>query len=112
MELNVNERGQPTNDAKQHLTIGGVAMWGHRENPNPGRLPNGFQILVWFCVIGCGSAPVQGMVGVPYGLQFTPDTGKNPVYIAQTGFFFRGLLPNCCKMIGVNRTRNTAFASK
>jgi hypothetical protein len=75
-------------------------------------LPNGFKTSHCFDLSSCESPGVGKSEEVPYGLQLAHCIIKNPVFIAETGFLFDVLLPNCCTTVGPNRTERCTIASK
>jgi hypothetical protein len=75
-------------------------------------LQNGFKTSGGFDLSYCESPGVAKSAEVPYGLQLAHCIIKNPVFIAETGFLFGVLLPNCCTTVGTNRTERCTIASK
>jgi hypothetical protein len=75
-------------------------------------LPKGFKRSLSLVLSYCESPGVAKSKEVPYGLQLTHCITKNPVFIAETGFLFGVLLPNCCTTVGTNRTERCTIASK
>jgi hypothetical protein len=112
-QLKVKERQHCHNVVNHGLTIDVVAIWSIQIWCNLLTwLPNCVQIWVPKVVSMLNYRWIGESFGFPYRLQIAFNGSKNPVSESGTGLFFRQLLPNCCKMIRLNRYRDTAFASK